>query len=267
MHLSELIHFLTHSLADLKTLRLYRTPSSSPSRPMHSLPFNLTTLVLQLQRTSSSFDLPDALTRQTSIHSLHIGVHDINYSPRLFSSLAPLAPQLVTLHIASNPSRPQAADVVKHCSMLKDLTVDDMSLVSHVVVPLASWTVRSVTPTEISKILDLLESASVSLGDLERLELHSNLWQVQYSPQWPQLEQRCREGKIKLVVHRTSESPRLDVDSTPLLMPAMCSQSCSVDEVMVRILSTGRLEWIRSLVSSLLRFTVSIPLRSFLSRG
>lgn len=107
----------------------------------------------------------------------------------------------MTLDIAHSKSLEQTTDLLKCCRQLKHLTMVNtlMSLVSDVVVSLATWTIRGVQATEISKILDLLQSASVPLAKLERLALHSyqSIQRLQRAPQWPQLRQRCRQEKIE----------------------------------------------------------------------
>jgi hypothetical protein len=193
--------FLTQSLAGLKTLNLSYVAESA-SLASYSLPFDLITLKLVFLEDPSSFPLIDALSRQSSITSLVLKAWIFDPTV-LLTRLAPLAPGLVDLDITFDPNLGAADDFLKHCTRLKRLITDGINLnvASRFDVPLASWTVDNVLAPNLSRILDVLESESVAVSKLERLLLHAYRPDyVRSNALWSELNKKCREKKIKLVL-------------------------------------------------------------------
>jgi hypothetical protein len=168
--------------------------------------------VLELEYDPSSSGLVDALARQASITSLSLRTHYFN-TTALFARLALLAPQLTTLEIACHEDRSgSAADFIKHCTQLKHLSIcrQDLAVFSHAVATLSSLTISSFKPLHVPTLLDILESAPAAVTKLERVTLRRTLavdyQQMREHPRWEELEQRCRETKIELIVeHWTGE--------------------------------------------------------------
>jgi hypothetical protein len=201
---SRVDRILTQLLADLKSLSLYYTVLTTGPVTL-TLPFNLSILeiVSANDPPESSFESLDAFSRQSSITSLAVSAYGFNHT-RLMEQLAPLAPRLVTLKVTSHHNYPGSRDeFLQLCTRLKHLESDNRAIgsIHHVVVPLASWTVSYPVISNIATILDALDSDCVAVSKLERLALNSHVRFVTLrgAPRWTELEQRCREKKIKLV--------------------------------------------------------------------
>jgi hypothetical protein len=117
---------LTQFLADLKSLSLYCTVlATAPVTP--TFRFHLYAFAIAYRDQPSSFQLLDALSRQSSIESLSVSAYKFNPT-RIMEHLAPLAPRLVTLKVMFDYLRVRLAnEFLKLCIQLKHLSSSDRS--------------------------------------------------------------------------------------------------------------------------------------------
>ena len=203
------IPVLTSVLADLKVLHLHGVEYICQIPP--ELPFNLNVLKLVLGN-HTSLDLLHALSQQSSIRSLRL----YSRAPETFESLLPLAPRLLTLDAFGRTG----LDVfLSNCTRLNALTVGNSSVpdVDRLPNSLHSLKVTFTRESDVAPILDLLNSKAIAVRGLERLTVHffdrkrvddsemAVLASVQVWHGWREVEEVCRQKKIKLLVSGTMD--------------------------------------------------------------
>lgn len=179
---------------------------------MPALPFHLATLKLAYLKNPSSFELVDALSRQSSVTSLYIVLRTPGSSPTtLFERYARLAPQLVTLKYDSYYPREVTVNFFKRFTQLKHLTirVHLFGAVALSALSLESCTLPDLSTFDLTTVLDVLNSKSPPTARMEQLRIAvwaGRWYQLQLDPQWSELKTRCREMKIE-VIHVETGGP------------------------------------------------------------
>jgi hypothetical protein len=199
-------------LADLKSLRLESTNVESTDLPAYL--FSLTHLVLHsTDYDSLSDETIVALSRQLTITSLDLYLDRL--AAEMLGQLSPLASQLVRLALCvlddDDAAVPQKVDpFLKLCTRLKHLTfpAEDTPSVIHLLLSLESWTLTYCEEAEVASILDVLNSKATAVSKLQRLCIQLDdegdvihaIRKVQSWEGWTELEEVCRQKKIKLIV-------------------------------------------------------------------
>ena len=203
-------------LADLKSLSLVETMVVSTGVPAYH--FSLTHLALQYARDNLCDKTLVALSRQLTITSLDLYLDRL--AAEMLDQLSPLASQLVRLALCvlddDDAAVPQIVDpFLKLCTRLKHLTfsAEDTPSVIHLLLSLESWTLTYCEEAEVASILDVLNSKATAVSKLQRLSLYSRygepladtVREVQSWEGWTELEEVCRQTKIRLSVTRCDE--------------------------------------------------------------
>jgi hypothetical protein len=193
---------LTQFLADLKSLSLYCTVlATAPVTP--TFRFHLYASAVAYRDQPSSFQLLDALSRQSSIECLSVSAYGFNPT-RIMEHLAPLAPRLVTLKVMFDYlGVREANDFLKLCTQLKHLASDSLFIdpIHHVVVPLASWTLINADVYHVDTVLYARNSDCIAVSKLRKLTLRA--WssvELRSAPRWSELQKWCQKNKIELII-------------------------------------------------------------------
>jgi hypothetical protein len=198
-------------LADLKSLSLVETMVVSTGVAAYH--FSLTHLALQYARDNLCDKTLVALSRQLTITSLDLYLDRL--AAEMLGQLSPLASQLVRLALCvlddDDAAVPQKVDpFLKLCTRLKHLTfsAEDTPSVIHLLLSLESWTLSYCEEAEVALILDVLDSKATAVSKLERLCIQPEyapdaieaVYEAQSWQRWPELEEVCRQKKIRLSV-------------------------------------------------------------------
>jgi hypothetical protein len=198
-------------LADLKSLSLVETMVVSTGVAAYH--FSLTHLALQYARDNLCDKTLVALSRQLTITSLDLYLDRL--AAEMLGQLSPLASQLVRLALCvlddDDAAVPQKVDpFLKLCTRLKHLTfsAEDTPSVIHLLLSLESWTLTYCEEAEVASILDVLNSKATAVSKLQRLCIQLDdegdvihaIRKVQSWEGWTELEEVCRQKKIKLIV-------------------------------------------------------------------
>lgn len=191
----------------------------------------MTTLVIQYTSPSIPPQILEAISRQHSITSLKFNLRDrhVDKEVEFLRSMSPLASRLVSLDfdVSYDPRfaeldilRQEVERFLRRCTSLKQFTGSSFhnEFLDDLISPLESWNCTSASHIFFASTSRILNSTSVAMQSLKCLRLHvdhsewaeitvfDQVVETRKWERWSEVNEICREKKIKLTVRMDDES-------------------------------------------------------------